>query len=89
MIKRLKTLHEDSDEYFTSTSYINIERITLPKSNEDCIVYDMSGQGRYRESWSFFYTDVDGIFFVVDASDKDRISIVKEILYEIARHPGL
>ena len=54
-----------------------------------CVVYDMSGQGRYRDQWSFFYPDVDGILFVVDASDKDRLPIVAEILEEMARHPGL
>ena len=46
-------------------------------------------QGRYRESWSFFYPDVDGIFFVVDASDLERLSVAQEILQEIVRHPGL
>ncbi len=49
----------------------------------------MSGQGRYRESWSFFYTDVDGIFFVVDTADRDRLSIVQELLMEMAKHPNL
>ena len=32
-------------------------------------------QGRYRESWSFFYPEVDGIFFVVDSSDYDRLTV--------------
>jgi GTPase SAR1 family protein len=46
-------------------------------------------QGRYRESWSFFYPEVDGIFFVVDSSDLERLSVAQEILQEISRHPGL
>ena len=72
-----------------TTSFINVEVLRLPGSGSDCIVYDMSGQGRYRESWSFFYPDVDGIFFVIDCADRDRISIANEVLLEIARHPGL
>ena len=46
-------------------------------------------QGRYRESWSFFYPDVDGIFFVVDASDFERLSVAQEVLQEMVRHPAL
>ena len=49
----------------------------------------MSGQGRYREGWSFFYPEIDGIMFVVDCSDTDRLTINMEILHELARHPGL
>ena len=85
---------------FCTTPYINIEKVMLPESSMPCVVYDMSGQvsfvlfyhskqGRYRENWSFFYPDVDGIFFVVDCYDKDRLPIVQEILEEMARHPGL
>ena len=32
---------------------------------------------------------MDGIFFVVDTTDKDRLPIVAEVLEEMARHPGL
>ena len=49
----------------------------------------MSGQGRYREGWSFFYPDVDGILFVIDCSDLARLSVAQEVLRELARHPGL
>jgi GTPase SAR1 family protein len=76
LIKRYKPIAENSAEYFTTTPYINIEQITLPFSNMPCVVYDMSGQGRYRENWSFFYPDCDGIFFVVDTADRERLSIV-------------
>ena len=46
-------------------------------------------QGRYRDNWSFFYPDVDGILFVVDAADKERLPVVVEVLEEMAKHPGL
>mmetsp|Transcript_1381 Transcript_1381/g.2438 ORF Transcript_1381/g.2438 Transcript_1381/m.2438 type:complete len:124 (-) Transcript_1381:46-417(-) len=54
-----------------------------------CVVYDISGQGRYRHNWQFFYPDVDGIFFVVDANDKHRLSVVAEVLESMAKHPSL
>mgnify|MGYP001082844807 CR=1 FL=1 len=52
-------------------------------------MYDISGQGRYREQWQYFYPDVDGIFFVIDSTDKDRLNVVAEVLHEMAKHPGL
>ena len=45
----------------------------------------MSGQGRYRECWNDFYAEVDGIFFVVDATDHERLSIVGELLNFISQ----
>ena len=47
-------------------------------------MYDMSGQGRYRQNWNDFYAEVDGIFFVVDATDHMRLSIVQELLLFMA-----
>jgi GTPase SAR1 family protein len=43
LIKRYKPIPENSAEYFFTTPYINIEKITLPFSNLPCVVYDMSG----------------------------------------------
>ena len=80
---------DDTPDLVMTTAFINVEKITLPLSNETCIVYDMSGQGRYREQWQYFYPDIDGIFFVIDATDKERLSVAAEVLHEMARHPGL
>ena len=84
LIKHYKKIPESTAEYFHTTPYLNIENVKMPSSTQQCVVYDMSGQGRYRESWSFFYPDVDGIFFVVDTTDRERLSIVQEILLHIA-----
>lgn len=34
--------------------------------------------GKVRSLWSHYYDDLDAIIFVVDSTDKDRISIVKD-----------
>lgn len=80
---------DEVSDLVITTPFLNVEKVTLPQRHEQCIVYDLSGQGRYREQWQYFYPDVDGIFFVVDSSDHERISINQEILHEMARHPGL
>ena len=67
---------DDTPDLVMTTAFINVEKITLPLSNETCIVYDMSGQGRYREQWQYFYPDIDGIFFVIDATDKEKDALM-------------
>ena len=79
---------ETNSEMYTSTPFINMEKIVLPETSQPCVVYDMSGQGRYRQNWSYFYPEVDGVFFVVDSTDQDRLQIVQEMLEEMAKHPG-
>ena len=32
---------------------------------------------------------MDGIIFVVDATDKDRLPIVAEVIEDMAKHPNL
>ena len=34
--------------------------------------WDLGGQNRLREMWSYYYDEVSGIIFVVDSVDKDR-----------------
>ena len=43
LIKRFKSIAENSYEYYSSTPYINIEKVTLPFLNLPCVVYDLSG----------------------------------------------
>ena len=76
-------------EFFHTTPFMNVEKVNLPDGSMPCVVYDLSGQGRYRHAWQFFYAQVDGIVFVVDCSDKERLYIVSETLEEMARHPNL
>ena len=44
LVKRFKTISEGSYEYYTTTPYINVEKVTLPFNNIPCVVYDLSGQ---------------------------------------------
>ena len=44
LIKRFKAMPENSAEFYHTTAYLNIEKITLPFSNLPCVVYDVSGQ---------------------------------------------
>lgn len=43
-------------------------------------IFDMSGQGRYRNLWEHYYKDVGGVIFVLDATDKVRFCVAKDEL---------
>ena len=51
-------------------------------------MYDCSGQGRHRENWKMFYSEVDVVVMVIDASDADRLSVVKEHIEDIILDEG-
>ncbi len=46
LVKRFKPIPDGTYEYYTSTPYINVEKINLPFHNVPCVIYDMSGQVR-------------------------------------------
>ena len=51
--------------------------------------FDMSGQGRYRNLWEAYYRECHGIIFVVDSSDKLRMSVAKDELDMLLKHPDI
>jgi signal recognition particle receptor subunit beta len=49
-------------------------------------VFDMSGQGRYRNLWEHYFGDVQGIIFVIDSADKIRMVVAKDELDIVLQH---
>lgn len=56
------------------------------KNNINFTVYDMSGQGRYRNLWEHYYSDVEAIIFVLDSTDRLRMCVAKEELDQLLAH---
>ena len=52
-------------------------------------VFDMSGQGRYRNLWEHYYNECDAIIFVMDSSDKLRVSVAKDELDMLLQHKDI
>mmetsp|Transcript_32387 Transcript_32387/g.104582 ORF Transcript_32387/g.104582 Transcript_32387/m.104582 type:complete len:191 (-) Transcript_32387:324-896(-) len=49
-------------------------------------VFDMSGQGRYRNLWEHYYKEVGGIIFCIDSTDKLRMCVAKDELESLLAH---
>mmetsp|Transcript_453 Transcript_453/g.826 ORF Transcript_453/g.826 Transcript_453/m.826 type:complete len:176 (+) Transcript_453:161-688(+) len=58
------------------------------KSNINFTMFDMSGQGRYRNLWEHYYKDAQGIIFVIDSTDKLRMVVAKDELDHLLKHGG-
>jgi len=52
-------------------------------------MFDMSGQGRYRNLWEHYYGETEGIIFVVDSSDTIRMCVVKDELDSLLAHKDM
>ena len=51
--------------------------------------FDMSGQGRYRNLWEAYYRECHGVIFVLDSSDKMRLSVAKDELKMLLENPAI
>merc|ERR1712141_210973 len=49
----------------------NVE--TVQYKNINFTVWDVGGQEKIRPLWRYYYANVDGIIFVVDSNDRDRM----------------
>mmetsp|Transcript_18453 Transcript_18453/g.20614 ORF Transcript_18453/g.20614 Transcript_18453/m.20614 type:complete len:119 (+) Transcript_18453:177-533(+) len=49
----------------------------------------MSGQGKYRELWPEYYSQAQGVIFVIDAADKLRVAVAKNELELMFEDPGI
>ncbi|KAF4106580.1 hypothetical protein G5714_012570 [Onychostoma macrolepis] len=52
-------------------------------------VFDMSGQGRYRNLWEHYYKEGQAVIFVIDSGDKLRMVVAKEELDTLLNHPDI
>jgi GTPase SAR1 family protein len=60
------------------------------KSQERITIIDVSGDKKFRErSWSEFYDQIHGLIFVIDASEKRRITENKDILDDLLENDEL
>ncbi|GMI45700.1 hypothetical protein TrCOL_g12964 [Triparma columacea] len=50
-------------------------------------VWDMSGQGRFRNLWAYYSGHVQGIVFCVDVTDGDRIATARDELQSLLDQP--
>lgn len=67
----LKQLSKEDPEGTEPTQGFNVK--TLLHDGFKLNVWDIGGQKKIREYWVNYYSNVDGIVFVIDSSDEGRV----------------
>jgi len=73
--------------YTIPTIGFNIEQIDI--GNLSIKTWDLGGQTKLRELWPHYYEQSNGVVFVIDSNDRDRLPIVKEELHALLSHKDL
>lgn len=60
----------------------NVETVTF--KNVKFGIWDVGGQDKIRPLWRHYYTGTQGLIFVIDSSDRERIEEARQELYRIA-----
>jgi GTPase SAR1 family protein len=67
--------------YFPPSVGFNVETVTY--KNVRFNVWDVGGQDKIRPLWRHYYTGTQGLVFVVDSQDRERIDEAKQELHRI------
>ena len=78
ILRRLTTGEKQSTK---PTIGFTIETIQI--DNLHFYIWDVGGQEKLRALWRRYYVGTQGIIFVVDAADIDRLPIVKQEIHEL------
>ncbi|XP_005283722.1 ADP-ribosylation factor-like protein 6 isoform X1 [Chrysemys picta bellii] len=86
IINKLKPSNAQTQDIVPTIGF-SIEKFKT--SSLSFTVFDMSGQGRYRNLWEHYYKEGQAIIFVIDSSDKLRMVVAKEELDTLLNHPAI
>ncbi|EDQ93065.1 uncharacterized protein MONBRDRAFT_5315 [Monosiga brevicollis MX1] len=65
----------------------NVEEIQF--KNLKFLMWDVGGQESLRSSWSTYYNAVEAVLLVIDSTDRERLTLIKEELYTMLAHDDL
>ena len=65
----------------------NVERVEY--RNISFTVWDVGGQDKIRPLWRYYYENIQGLIFVVDSNDRDRIDDAREELHRMLNEDQL
>merc|ERR1712232_1509807 len=76
-------------ELVTTIPTIGFNVETVQYKNINFTVWDVGGQDKIRPLWRHYYQNTQGVIFVVDSNDRERISEASEGLQKMLREDEL
>ena len=61
----------------------NVE--TLERNNVKLQCWDLAGQSAFRSGWATFFTGTNAILFLVDSSDRGRVTEARDELFRVLK----
>jgi small GTP-binding protein len=65
----------------------NVEEVRW--KNLHFVMWDIGGQESLRQAWSTYYASTNFLILVVDSTDRERIGLTKDELYQMLEHEDL
>lgn len=76
-------------EVVSSVPTIGFNVETVEYKNIKFTVWDVGGQDKIRLLWRHYFQNTQGLIFVVDSADKDRVELAKEELHKMLNEEEL
>eukprot|EP00923_Selenidium_pygospionis_P057535 GHVN01100584.1.p1 GENE.GHVN01100584.1~~GHVN01100584.1.p1 ORF type:complete len:154 (+),score=27.23 GHVN01100584.1:149-610(+) len=76
-------------EVVTTIPTIGFNVETVEYKNISFTVWDVGGQDKIRPLWRHYYSNTQGLIFVVDSNDRDRIEDAREELHRMLNEDEL
>merc|ERR1711972_148449 len=70
-------------EVVTTIPTIGFNVETVEYKNISFTVWDVGGQDKIRPLWRYYYQGAQGLIFVADSNDRDRVEDAREELHKI------
>ncbi|KAF0975135.1 hypothetical protein FDP41_005888 [Naegleria fowleri] len=86
IISHLKPSSEKKENVLPTAGY-KLEEFS--RNGYLCRVFDLSGAGKYRPMWKYFFENLEGIIFVVDVSDTKRLCVARDELLDLVSNKEL
>ena len=74
---------------FTLTPHLGFNVETVEYKNIQFTVWDVGGQDKIRPLWRHYFQNTQGIIFVVDSNDRDRVVEAREELQRMLNEDEL
>ena len=76
-------------EIVTTIPTIGFNVETVEYKNISFTIWDVGGQDKIRPLWRYYFQNTQGIIFVVDSNDRDRIAEAREELQQMLNEDEL
>lgn len=77
------------NETVTTVPTIGFNVETVEYKNISFTVWDVGGQDKIRDLWGYYYQNTQGLIFVVDSNDRERVGLAREELHKLLQQDEL